>query len=336
LSQLSWSQWTTTPDASGNIYTNNSGNLGIGTTTPWSRLDIRTNGTAGTGYYGINLQNPSTAAWSTINLNLASGTSSHSIISSQQNNTGNGAYLSFQTTDGTGTMQTRMTLTDAGNVGIGTASPGRKLTLFTTASDDGISINHNGSGGIILHANSLPQGGWNGITQNGDAGIIYQSLTTPATVGFGFIIAPWQNATSGLRLDQNGNVGIGTSTTGSSKLAVEGTIAARKVVVTAANPWPDYVFDPTYALPSLDSVANYVRTNRHLSEIPSADCMAKTGLDLGGNQAALLRKIEELTLYAIAQKEQLESQAKEMNEKLAAQQQEIDALKAAVKKLLEK
>jgi len=48
-----------------------------------------------------------------------------------------------------------------------------------------------------------------------------------------------------------GNVGIGTDDPGSFKLAVEGKIGAREVNVNTTNPWPDYVFEKDYALPSL-------------------------------------------------------------------------------------
>ncbi|MFL9485763.1 hypothetical protein ACI6Q2_23495, partial [Chitinophagaceae bacterium LWZ2-11] len=44
----------------------------------------------------------------------------------------------------------------------------------------------------------------------------------------------------------DGNVGIGTTITGSNKLAVEGTIGARKLKITQITPWPDYVFDSAY------------------------------------------------------------------------------------------
>ena len=45
------------------------------------------------------------------------------------------------------------------------------------------------------------------------------------------------------------------------------------------------------------------------------------GVDVGDNQAALLKKVEELTLYLI-----------EQNKRLKAQQQQIDALKKLVRK----
>jgi len=115
-------------------------------------------------------------------------------------------------------------------------------------------------------------------------------------------------------------VGIGTTSMGTNKLAVEGTIAARKVIVTAQVPFPDYVFDPGYGLLPLDSLSRFVRANHHLPDVPSADSVAKNGLDLGGNQAQLLKKIEELTLYVIDQ-----------NRTIKDLQAELAELKATIK-----
>lgn len=98
----------------------------------------------------------------------------------------------------------------------------------------------------------------------------------------------------------NGNVGIGADPGPSYKFAVNGQAIFNKVTVRQF-PWPDYVFDSTYRLPGLDSIASYIQYHHHLSNIPSADSVAANGLDLGDNQAALLSKIEELTLYIIAQ-----------------------------------
>lgn len=100
-----------------------------------------------------------------------------------------------------------------------------------------------------------------------------------------------------------GNVGIGTSTP-PEKLSVEGTIAARKVKVTQAL-WPDYVFDKKYKLLSLEEVERYIQKNSHLPAVPSASEVQKEGIDVGDNQAMLLRKIEELTLYLIEQNKKI-------------------------------
>ncbi|WP_346316677.1 hypothetical protein [Chitinophaga sp. YIM B06452] len=104
----------------------------------------------------------------------------------------------------------------------------------------------------------------------------------------------------------SGNVGIGTITP-ATKLAVNGDISSKKVKVTQTG-WPDFVFEPGYTLPSLPFVEDYIKTHKHLPDVPSAKEIMEEGLDLGQTQAKLLQKIEELTLYLIAQDKQLKAQ----------------------------
>ncbi len=46
--------------------------------------------------------------------------------------------------------------------------------------------------------------------------------------------------------------------------------------------------------------------------MPAAEIVEKEGLDLADNQALLLKKVEELTLYAIAQQKEIESLKKDI------------------------
>jgi hypothetical protein len=117
--------------------------------------------------------------------------------------------------------------------------------------------------------------------------------------GAGFFSTP-------LLIKSNGNVGIGTTNPGSFKLAVEGKIGAREVQVTLQNPWPDYVFEPTYDLKPLAEIETYIKENKHLPEVPSAKEMEKKGVNLGEMNMLLLRKIEELTLYILDQNKEIE------------------------------
>ena len=106
------------------------------------------------------------------------------------------------------------------------------------------------------------------------------------------------------RIDTTGLVTIATtyynpdSTDTDLKLAVNGNIYAKKLKVTQ-NGWPDYVFHRQYSLPSLKEIEEFIQRNKHLPDVPSANEIEKNGLDVGNNQAVLLKKIEELTLYLI-------------------------------------
>ncbi|MDI9363581.1 MAG: hypothetical protein QM541_01425 [Flavobacterium sp.] len=111
-----------------------------------------------------------------------------------------------------------------------------------------------------------------------------------------------------------GNVGIGTKNAQNYKLAVEGTIGARKVKVTLENNWADYVFAPSYKLRPLQDLETYIKQHQHLPDVPSASEVAANGIDLGDNQAVLLKKIEELTLYVIEQQKQMKLMSKRINE----------------------
>ena len=68
---------------------------------------------------------------------------------------------------------------------------------------------------------------------------------------------------------------------------------------------PDYVFGPDYALRPLAEVAAFIGTNRHLPEVPSAAEIAAQGLDMTDMQMALLKKVEELTLYTLEQEDRI-------------------------------
>jgi hypothetical protein len=191
-----------------------------------------------------------------------------------------------------------------GNVGIGTTSPGYKLDVtgsgrFTmgTYVYDGQPFGVVSTSGVTWANNTLIYKGYN----NGD----FAEILVP-----GGSIYP-----ANIRLLQNGNVGIGTSTP-DQKLTVNGTIHSREVRVDLNVPGPDYVFEPDYQLMELSKLKAYLDKNHHLPEVPSADQMAKDGLNLGEMNTELLKKVEELTLYVIEKDKQLTEQ----NEKIIGQQ----------------
>jgi hypothetical protein len=103
-------------------------------------------------------------------------------------------------------------------------------------------------------------------------------------------------------------------TPGSYRLYVsDGIITEKLKVVTVAN-WSDYIFDSTYVLPPLDTVANFIHTYHHLPGVQTAQEVKKDGIDLAGTDATLLAKIEELTLYMIQLQQQNAAMQKEIEE----------------------
>ncbi|OXB06435.1 tail fiber protein [Flavobacterium pectinovorum] len=119
------------------------------------------------------------------------------------------------------------------------------------------------------------------------------------------VVGKYANNAS-IRLIENGNVGIGADNP-DSKLTVAGNIHAREVKVTVnAGSVPDYVFANDYKLKSLQEVEDYIKQNSHLPEIPSATEIEKNGLMLAEMNLTLLKKIEELTLYMIEMKKEIE------------------------------
>ncbi|GEM_PF-5031299 len=106
-----------------------------------------------------------------------------------------------------------------------------------------------------------------------------------------------------LRINQNGNTGIGKRTP-TAKLHVDGNIIAEEIKVENVT-GADFVFAKDYNLMPLTQIEAYIKANHHLPEVPSATEMEANGVELGKMNMLLLQKIEELTLHAIAQEERI-------------------------------
>jgi hypothetical protein len=92
------------------------------------------------------------------------------------------------------------------------------------------------------------------------------------------------------------------------KMAVGGGIITEKVRIATNGTtfWADYVFEPNYKLRSLNEVAQYIKINKHLPDVPSTAEVQASGIDLAQTQVMLLQKVEELTLYVIEQQQEIE------------------------------
>jgi hypothetical protein len=115
------------------------------------------------------------------------------------------------------------------------------------------------------------------------------------------------NNTDRLYVANNGQVTIGGDVppAGGYKLAVKGEIAATDFIVRSLGAWPDYVFEPNYKLKTLDEVESFIKDNKHLPNIPDAAAVAKNGFAISDMQKRMMEKIEELTLYLIEAKKEI-------------------------------
>lgn len=119
------------------------------------------------------------------------------------------------------------------------------------------------------------------------------------------------NNSTKMVINKDGSIGIGTLLTNNPnghKLAVNGSIGAKavRVEVSTSVTWADYVFDKKYKLKSIKELDAYVKTYKHLPNIPSASEVEKDGIDVATMDAKLLEKIEELTLYIIELNKRIE------------------------------
>jgi len=124
------------------------------------------------------------------------------------------------------------------------------------------------------------------------------------------------------------------------KLSVEGKVIVEEVKVQLSNEWADFVFYDDYKLPTLKEVENYIVEKGHLKDIPSAKEVAEEGVFLGQMDAKLLQKIEELTLYTIAQEKEIRKlevnksvKLKKLEKKITSQDQKIELLLKRLDKL---
>ncbi|WP_418498949.1 hypothetical protein [Flagellimonas sp.] len=303
------------------------GNVGVGTLSPQAKLQVNGIETIG------GVWNPSASYFTlfdgggqSIIMDPNEIYSSHTLHIGTRDG---GDVVKFRSIYSSGLAEDRMIIKSNGFVGIGTNSPTARLHITSGISGDAVfrleadTDNNNESDNPIIQ-----------MRQDGD--IIGADIGFSENFGENkFGIAPWNSTQGGHKwdvfvIDGTGNIGIGTQTPGSWKLAVKGKIRAEEIKVETG--WADYVFADGYRLPSLEEVDRHIKEKGHLINIPSAKEVEENGIELGEMNKLLLEKIEELTLYTIHQEKKLE-EMEILKQALEIQKEEIEKLKCVIKNI---
>jgi hypothetical protein len=320
------------------------GNAGAGTTTPVSLLELSSaTGTATIVPTTLTITSTSnnsdwstTIPWANIDFYSkdASGTGPGvrariGVLMGQA--TGGTTEMAFYTNDGT-SLAEKARLDYHGFFGLGTPNPATMIDVSTTSAALGIrsqssaSLSPTSGGGFLAVTPTAPDisGRRLGVFAFGapSSGSTYRYSAnisafsseqwSPSASGSYLTFSTNANGTNSLneqmRIDNAGNVSIGTTNSNGYKLAVNGTEIATSMTVKAYINWPDYVFKKQYKLPALNDVKTYIDRNNHLPELPSEAQVAKDGINLGEMNKILVKKVEELTLYLIDQQNLLRQQ----------------------------
>lgn len=293
-------QWS--PITNNNFWNLNTGNIGIGTPSPLSKLDV-------TGEIRSTLTGTS-------NLRLVSGGYAtllrndglNTFFLFTNNNDVNGGWndlrpLRINNSNGDIFIANeKIAITHStGNLGVGISIPQYKLDvngpLFLRSTD---LINGWNSSQLFWEGHSLVMGtpagtyAYNSVDLK-PGGVSQEPLSSQLRM---YTSTNTNQHTLNIQLNSNGNcffnnpgnVGIGTMNP-FYKLDVQGIIRAHEVRVNL-NSGADFVFENDYELMPLSELYRFISINKHLPEIPSAAKMTEADTDLGELQKNFFKRLK--------------------------------------------
>jgi hypothetical protein len=193
-------------------------------------------------------------------------------------------------------------------LGNGTEAAGTKLHI-STGSEVGLTDAQSGylmmgsqAGVNIIADNNEIQARNNGAAAN----LFLQNAGGNVRIGDGAFTSAHKLGVAGDAVI-TGNLRVGTTVLPAGyTFGVDGRIICTEVLVRLVANWPDYVFNRGYKLRDLDELSRFIEKNKHLPNIPSAADIEKNGVTVGEMQRLQMEKIEELTLYILELKKEIE------------------------------
>jgi hypothetical protein len=210
-----------------------------------------------------------------------------------------------------GVVSTLFLARDGSKVQLGNGTEGTNTKLHITSGYDA-GLPNNESGYLMMGT----QTGLNMVLDNNEIQVRNNAAATHLYLqngGGNVFIGDAANFNSAHRLGVDGNTVItgnlrvgNTISPSGYKLSVDGKAICTELLVRVVANWPDYVFNKNYKLPGLNEVEDFIIKNNHLPGIPAAKDLESNGLNIGEMQKLQMEKIEELTLYIIELKKEIE------------------------------
>ncbi len=173
---------------------------------------------------------------------------------------------------------------------------------FQVKNLNGITMDLSERGSLSIHRNLVPNTGLGqtyGLSINND-GLAGHDYALSVTTGHGKVFTVG-NAGHVHIASSDGPNGLNFDIPDGFRLYVQDGIRTERVRVDVAadNGWADYVFEDGYELMPIAELEAYIKEHRRLPGVPSAEEVAKDGIDLAEMNKILLEKVEELTLRII-------------------------------------
>ena len=249
-----------------------SGNVGIGTSSPGSLLNIRLDNSTAYAATDDGGQSANTATLLIQNENGTNNSFSQIVFDTAGSNQSVARIVAIRTasgsndlafvTEGSNTKREVMRLASSGNVGIGTASPDRQLVVNGTQFNPMRVQSSQVAAKIEFQASSTSQKDTVAIGANNNDFVVQTN-----TSGVG---------TTRLTVKDDGNVGIGTASP-SEKLSVSGngtftgTVSAQGSVLTSDQRFKENITDANAQLADVTALGNSLRNWDWTADAPVAD-----------------------------------------------------------------
>lgn len=271
------------------------GKVGIGTSAPQYKLDV-------TGDIRVT-GNSFLKGHIFLNAYEGDGLSGTAYVQARDLTTTSNIDLQFRTKKRNSIIDV-MRLTQDGRVGIGTANPDKgKLHIRGS-----LHVENEDGTAQVFHVSAGKQ-----LVFVGDSAYIMYNKA----IGSGEVLNP-------TKLPYYNNY----------SLWVSHGIVTEDIVLAKPHQWDDYVFNDNYKLQSLPELEKFIKTNKHLPNMPSETDLKQNGYTVHQMNRNFVKTVEELTLYVIDQQKKiysLDEQLKQKNEQLQELKGQLDQVKSMAK-----